>query len=72
MGANNNHKDMQGVFDSLHRAGLADGPGCGQPEQGSNGATLLFDFYVPREPGWIEIVFDTVHKMHTATLLLLW
>jgi hypothetical protein len=51
------------MFDSLHRAGLADGPGCGQPEQGSNGATLLFDFYVPRESGWIEIVFDTLHKI---------
>jgi hypothetical protein len=51
-----------GVFDLCALQDLADEPGWGQPWPGSPGLILLFDFFVPSEPGQFRIVFDLGQK----------
>ena len=48
----------RGVFDICTLASLAGEPGYGQPRPGCRGQRLLFDWYVPSEPGLDVIVFD--------------
>jgi hypothetical protein len=50
-----------GVFDFLSLQGQVGEPGCGQPQPGFFGQQLLFDEFVPSEPGSIHIVFDLLY-----------
>jgi hypothetical protein len=50
-----------GVFDFLSRQGQVGEPASGQPQPCCFGQQLLFDEFVPSEPGSIGVVFDLLY-----------
>jgi hypothetical protein len=52
---------MGGLFDFLSLQGQVGEPASGQPQPGCFGQQLLFDEFVPSEPGSIGIVFDMLY-----------
>jgi hypothetical protein len=50
-----------GVFDFLSLQDQVGEPASGQPQPGCFGQQLLFDEFVPSEPGSIGIVFDLLY-----------